>query len=189
MRDYKKEIRVLGIDDGPFDKFKDTQTILIGTFFRGGDFLDGILSTHVEVDGNDATQKIAALIKKSKFKSQIRAILLDGVSVGGFNIIDIDLLYKKTNIPIIVVMRRKPNLEKIENALIKLGMHKKIRLLKKAGTIYALDRIFIQKKGIDIENAKSIIKLSTSRSYIPEPIRTSHLIAAGIVFGESNGRA
>lgn len=188
-REFKKEIRLLGIDDAPFDKFKDKRTLLIGTFFRGGSSLDGVLSTYVKVDGRDSTGEIAKLVERSKFKTQIRAILLDGIAVGGFNIVDIEKLNKKTKIPVIVVMRKKPNIEKIEKALKKLGMEKKIILLKKAGEIHQADNIFIQIEGITLEKARKIIKISTSRSFIPEPIRTAHLIAAGIVLGESKGRA
>ena len=43
----KKEIRVLGIDDAPFNKFKDKQVLVIAAFYRGGHFLDGVLSTKI----------------------------------------------------------------------------------------------------------------------------------------------
>ena len=44
----KKEIRVIGIDDSPFNKFvKGKQTLVIATIFRGGSWLDGILSRGV----------------------------------------------------------------------------------------------------------------------------------------------
>ncbi len=188
-KELKREIRILGIDDSPFDKFKDRKVLVVATFFRGGSSLDGVLSTYAKVDGSDSTAKIAELIGKSKFKTQIRAIMLDGIAVGGFNIIDIKKLNKKTNIPVIVVMRKRPNIEKIEKALIKLKMEEKIRLLRNAGEIYQIDSIFVQIKGITLEKAKKIIRISTARALIPEPIRTAHLIAAGIILGESKGRA
>ncbi len=188
-KEPKKEIRLLGIDDAPFDKFRDRKTIIIGTFFRGGDFLDGILSTTAEVDGSDGTGKIIKLVQKSKFRTQLRAILLDGISVGGFNVIDIERLHKKTRIPVIVVMRRRPNSAKIHDALRKLKMGRKIRLLERAGPIYEEGKIFIQFKGIGLNEARKIIRISISRAYIPEPIRVAHLIAAGLVYGESSGKA
>lgn len=104
----KKEIRVIGIDDAPH-KFRAKGSILVvGTIFRGGNFLDGILSTKASIDGNNATSKITEMINKSKFKPQLRCIFLDGIAVGGFNIIDIVELNKKTKIPVIVIMRKKP---------------------------------------------------------------------------------
>ena len=62
----KKEIRVIGIDDAPH-KFKAKGNILIvGTIFRGGSFLDGILSTKASIDGNNATAQIIELINKEQ---------------------------------------------------------------------------------------------------------------------------
>src|SRR3989344_2798039 len=102
----KKEVRVIGIDDASFDKFKDRSVTVIGTIYRGGSFMDGALSTKVRIDGNNATDKIAAMINSCKFKPQLRCILLDGIAVGGFNVIDVKKLSKKTSLPVIVVMRR-----------------------------------------------------------------------------------
>ena len=52
----KREIRILGWDDGPFPKGKKGKTILVGTIFRGASFMDGILKTDIEIDGTDATE-------------------------------------------------------------------------------------------------------------------------------------
>ena len=94
----KKEIRVIGIDDAPFDKFGKGNVMVVGTVFRGGQWLDGVLSTKVSIDGNNATAKIAEMINKSKFKPQLQCIFLDGIAVGGFNVIDVKHLSKKTEV-------------------------------------------------------------------------------------------
>lgn len=185
----KKEIRVIGIDDAPFDKFKKGKVLVIGTIFRGGSFIDGILSTMVRVDGNDSTRKLIDMINKCKFKPQLQCILLDGIAFGGFNIIDIEELYKKTKIPVMVVIRRMPNLKKIFETLIKLNKKSKIKLIEKAGQVNKIGKIFVQIKGVDIHKAKEILNITCTRSLIPEPIRVAHLIAAGVVNGESKGKA
>ena len=114
----KKEIRVIGIDDSPFNKFVKGSVLIIGVVFRGGSCLDGILSTKVKVDGNNSTKKLIELINKSKFKSQLRCIFLDGIALGGFNIVDIKELNEKTKIPVIVVVRHKPDIGAIKKTLI-----------------------------------------------------------------------
>lgn len=185
----KKEIRVIGIDDAPFKKFVKGKVLVVGTVFRGGTLLDGILSTKVDVDGKNATKKIIEMINKSKFKPQLQCIFLDGIAVGGFNIIDVKELSKKTKLPVIVVIRRKPDLETIKNTLIKLNKKDRIKLLEKAGEVINIDKIYVQLTGITIEKAKEILKIVCTRSLIPEPIRIAHLIASGIVNGESRGKA
>ncbi|MBI2669116.1 DUF99 family protein [Candidatus Woesearchaeota archaeon] len=188
----KKQLRVLGLDDAPFN-FGDRGVFVIGTFFRGGDFLDGVLSTMIEVDGEDATIKVIELVKKSRFKSQLQAILIDGIAFGGFNVINIQALAEKTNIPVIVVVRKIPDFQKLEKTLKRLDMEKKYRLMEKAGTPKELQvkdgKIFYQAAGISLEKAGEILRICCTRSYLPEPIRVAHLIGAGIVKGESKGRA
>ena len=125
----KKEMRILGIDDAPFNKFQNPmwipglqkvtnkllrrfmkgKTIIIGTFFRGGSSLDGVISTKITVDGDDSTENIVKMVNESKFKPQLKLLMLDGIAVGGFNVIDIEELNKKTGLPIIVVIRTHPN--------------------------------------------------------------------------------
>lgn len=185
----KKEIRIIGIDDASFDKFNDKEVLVIGTIFRGGSFLDGVLSTKVSVDGDDSTNKLIDLINKCKFKPQLQCIILDGIAFGGFNVLDIEKLNKKTEIPVIVVIRRMPDFKKIKNVLIKINKKEKIRLIEEAGSPIKINEIFVQFKGIDLDEVKEILRISCTRSLIPEPIRVAHLIGQGLYFGESKGRA
>ncbi len=185
----KKEIRVLGIDDSPFDKFKDEKVLVVGTFFRGGLVLDGVLSTHVEVDGFDSTDKLVEMINSSKFKSQLQCVLLDGIALGGFNVVNVERLHQEIGVPVVVVVRRKPDIQTIEVTLEKIGHSEKIPLIRKAGEPVAVGSIFIQQVGLDLDAAAEVIRLTTTNGMIPEPIRQAHLIASGVVDGESRGRA
>lgn len=185
----KKEIRVIGIDDSPFKKFSKGRVMVVGTVFRGGSFLDGVLSTKAAIDGNNATKNIADMINKCKFKPQLQCIFLDGIAVGGFNVIDIQELNKKTEIPVMAIIRKKPDIKKIKETLVKINKKNKIRLLEKAGQVIPVGKIYIQLSGLSIEKAKDIIKIVCTRSLIPEPIRIAHLIASGITLGESRGKA
>ena len=186
---FKKEIRVIGIDDSPFNKFEDKKILVVGVVMRGGSWIDGISSTKVNVDGDDATKKIIDMINKCKFKPQLQCIFLDGIAVGGFNVIDVKELNKKTNLPVIIVIRRKPDIYNIKETLTKIDKKNKIKLLEKAGEVIKVDDIFVQLKGINLEDAKKILKIVCTRSLIPEPIRLAHLIASGVTVGESRGRA
>lgn len=185
----KNEARILGIDDSPFDKFRDERTLIIGTFFRGGSSLDGVMTTTAEVDGSDATTKIAKMVKKSKFYTQLQAIMLNGIAVGGFNVIDIKKLHAATKIPVVVVMRDFPEVNKIKSTLASIGMSAKVKLIEKAGRIYKVGNIHVQLSGCSLETARELLKISCTRSHIPEPIRVAHLMAAGIKLGESRGKA
>jgi endonuclease V-like protein UPF0215 family len=185
----KKEIRVLGIDDSPFDKFRDKECLVVGTLYRGGNYPDGILSTKVRVDGADSTRKLAALVNKSKFKPQLSSIILDGIALAGFNVVDIEKLNKDTKIPVIVVVRKYPDFSRITKTLAKLKKQRQLKLIEKAGKPVKAGRIWIQFKGISTSKAREIVRVTSTHSFIPEPIRLAHLIASGIVKGESKGDA
>jgi endonuclease V-like protein UPF0215 family len=190
----KDEVRILGVDDAPFNLHSDEKVMLVGTVFRGGCWLDGVLRTEVEVDGVDSTERIVEMVKKTRHKD-LRVIMLDGLGFGGFNLVDIEKLFKETKLPVIVVVRRMPDFRAIEKAVENLEHRDFYRkCMEKAGEPKKVETkpgkfIHIQYSGIVFADAAEIVRLSSTRSLIPEPIRVAHLIASGVVLGESRGGA
>lgn len=191
----KSEIRILGFDDGAFVPRSKQQVFIIGVIYRGGKILDGALTTTVTVDGTDATEKIIKLINESRHKQQLKVIMFDGITLGGFNVVDIKKIHKQTRIPVIVINRKHPNLLKVRNALRNFDDgEKRWKLILKAGEIKEcyvqnFQKVFYQSIGMNDSQTKEVIKLSTTRGYIPEPLRVAHLLATAVVRGESYGRA
>ena len=185
----KKEIRIIGIDDSAFAKSSKGRVLVVGVVMRGGNILDGILSTKAEIDGNNSTSQLADMINKSKFRTQLRCIFLDGIALGGFNVVDIMELNMKTNIPVVTIIRKYPNFRKIKETLAKINMKDKIKLIENAGEPVKIGKIFVQIAGINTWKLKEILKLACTRSHIPEPLSLAPLIATGVVRGESRGRA
>jgi len=190
FRTIKPEIRIIGWDDASFT-FKDKYTLIAGVVCRGGTQIDGLITTKITVDGTDTTEKIAEAINRSKHKEQLRVIMLDGITFGGFNIVDIDMLHKKTGIPVIVVIREKPDLRAIKKSLSRFeDAEKRWQLIEKAGEIRKLDvknkvlkgsrTIYYQKAGMEEYDAERIINLTAVNSVVPEPIRMAHIICSGI---------
>ena len=189
----KQQIRLLGIDDSPFS-FNDKYASVIGVIMRGGEYLEGVIRTHVSIDGDDATFVCKEMIKNTRHRKQLKAVLLDGIALGGFNIVDIEEVYKSTDLPVITVTRDAPDFKKIKQALTKNfnDWEKRFNIMMQ-GKIHKVktkhNPIYVKCVGVDISEAKEIIKLSTIRGVIPEPIRMAHLIASGITKGESYGKA
>ena len=187
--EVKPEIRVLGLDDGPFGR-GDKKTLLVGTVFRGGIQLDGVLCRWIEVDGRDSTEKIVEMVTSSKHAGQLRVIMSESITFGGFNLMDIREVYERTGLPVIAVTRDKPNLRKVRLALKKFpDFQERWELVKRAGKVHAVKlndgRIYLQLAGIELEKAKEIVEITTVRGLLPEPVRVAHLIAAGIIKGDS----
>ena len=189
----KRQIRLLGVDDSPFT-FIEKYATVIGVIMRGGEYLECVLRNQVAIDGSDATVVCKGMIENTRHKEQLKAMMLDGIALGGFNIVDIDEVYTSTNLPVITITRDEPDFEKIKLALQKNFDDWKERWnLMKKGELHKVktlhNPLYIKCAGISIEEAKEIIKLSTIRGVIPEPIRVAHLIASGITRGESYGKA
>ncbi|HIH29334.1 MAG TPA: DUF99 family protein [Thermoplasmata archaeon] len=189
----KRQIRILGIDDAPFT-FQERSTTIIGVVMRGGEYLECVLRNQVTIDGKDATEICTQMIKKSRHQQQLKAIMIDGACLGGFNVVDIDTLSQSTHIPVMTITRDKPDQRKIKNALQKnfKDWEDRWELLQK-GPLHTIpthhNPMYIKCAGISVEEAKEIINISTIRGVIPEPVRVAHLIASGITRGESYGKA
>ncbi|MCX8178802.1 MAG: DUF99 family protein [Candidatus Aenigmarchaeota archaeon] len=190
----KKESRVIGFDDGPFSK-NQQKTLVVGIITRGGECFDGMIKSEISVDGLDATEIISNVINKSKYKKELRVVMFKGLTIGGFNLIDVEGLNKKTGLPVIIISRKKPDMEKIRKALENFKDWKyRWSIIKKAGRINKLKlknnkNIYFQFYGLSKNDAEQIILLTCMRSLIPEPLRLAHMIASAFVRGECGGRA
>ncbi len=187
FRVIKPEIRVLGIDDGAFKPHVKGVVSVIGVVFRGGFWLDGVMHTSIEIDGFDATDRIASMITGSSHYRQLRVVMLNGVTFAGFNIVDVKALNVATKLPIITVTREKPDFAEIQKALQNLpSSEERWEAILSAGepvevsTRSARAKVFVQTVGISIADAQKILRLTSTRSNIPEALRVAHLIASGI---------
>jgi len=187
FRCIKREIRVLGVDDGIFVPHTIGTVDVVGVVYRGGYWLDGVMRTEVTVDGMDATEKIADMIRKAPHYKELRVVMLNGITLAGFNVVDINRLFKMVNLPVIAVARAKPDLEKIKKALENLTEgEKRWQTVESAGKIIEIqtrktgETVYMQTAGISREDAEKILKTTSTRSSVPEALRVAHIIASGL---------
>jgi endonuclease V-like protein UPF0215 family len=171
----------IGLDDGPFASERRGDVDLIGAVCTGLR-LDGVLHTRVRRDGANATERIAGLIETSRFREHLGLVLLQGIAVAGFNVIDIRALSARLGLPVVAVVRRHPNLAAIRNALLEKvpGGRAKWRLIERAGEPRPAVGVWLQCAGIDLEEAAGAVARLAVHGRIPEPLRLAHLIAGGI---------
>jgi endonuclease V-like protein UPF0215 family len=187
FRVVKPEIRVLGVDDGVFTPHVEAWVPVVGVVFRGGYWLDGVMHTNIAVDGFDATEKISAMITNSPHYRQLRVIMLNGITFAGFNVVDIKALNAETRLPVIAVTREKPNLAEIRAALKHLPKSEErwsavlnAGDLVEVATMHGKERIYVHVAGISAEDARKVLRLTSTRSNVPEALRVAHLIASGV---------
>jgi len=186
----KSGVQVIGIDDGPFDREHRGDVLAVGAVFRGGERLEGILSTKVRRDGRNATAKLAEMIATSRFFPQLNYVLLDGIALAGFNVVDLPRLSAEVKLPVMAVTRRKPNRDAVRDALLKnlAGGKARWATIERAGPVLEIEGLFCQLAGMDEREAAALIRHTRCHAKLPEPIRVAHLVAAGVVRGASRGR-
>ncbi len=186
----KRGVRTIGIDDGPFHRGKRGDVLVVGAVYRGGTWFDGLLTTKVRQDGWNGTDRLVEMITQSKFHAQLHYIMLDGVALGGFNIVDIDRLQRQTGLKVMVVVRKRPNFTAVRQALNSLSKpSKRWQLLQRAGEVIRFGKLYGQLAGLDAAEAAELLDLTCTRADLPEPLRAAHLIAGGLVRGQSGRRA
>ena len=181
---------VLAFDDAPFAREARGSVLVVGTAWSGLR-LEGILSTRVRRDGADATRALAERVRTSRFAAHTRLLMLQGIALAGFNVVDIHALHAALGIPVLVVARRPPSLPAIRAALLGRvrGGARKWALIEKAGPMEPTAGVMVQRAGISLEDAGGVIQRLAVNGSIPEPLRMAHLIAGGVTTGQSRGRA
>jgi uncharacterized protein len=188
LRDGRR-LRTLGIDDGPFAARKHSSVLVVGAIYSGADF-EGLISTRIRQDGWNATARLLEMILGSKFHAQLHLILLDGITLGGFNIVDLPRLTEESGLPCATVMRRAPDLAAVRRALFNLpGTARRVRLIEQAGPVYEAGPLCFQAAGEDPAVIADALRTTLVHGQVPECLRGAHLIASGIVTGQSGRRA
>lgn len=181
---------VVGVDDAPFDRRHRGDVDVVGAIFNGPR-LEGVVRGKVRRDGRNATSKLAAMIGESRFAPSLQAVLLQGVTLAGFNVVDLPALSERLSLPVIAVSRRRPDLKRIRRALLTSvrGGRRKWRLIERLEPPRQCGEVYVQHVGLAWRETVALIEAFAKYSYLPEPVRTAHLIAGALVHGESRHRA
>lgn len=181
---------VIGIDDGPFARSHRGDVPIVGAIYAR-DRLDGIVTSKVRRDGANATERVAQLVEGSPFAEHVQLVMLDGIALAGFNVVDLDALHRRLERPVVVIARRAPDLGAIERALKRRvpGGARKWRLIQAAGPMEAVEGLYVQRAGLSLARAGELIRRHRAHGKLPEPLRVAHLVASAFVRGVSRGQA
>lgn len=181
---------VIGFDDAPFAPSHRGDVAVIGTVFNGSR-LEGVLRGKVRRDGANATRNLARMIEQSRFAPSLQAVLLQGVTVAGFNVVDLHGLSERVGLPVVAVCRTKPDLTRIRRALLASvpGGDRKWRLMEHLKPARRHGDVYLHNINLEWQDATALVDRFATNSYLPEPLRTAHLIAGALVDGESRHRS
>ncbi|HYA10507.1 MAG TPA: DUF99 family protein [Thermoplasmata archaeon] len=171
------------MDDGAFDR-GDRYAPIAAVVVSVPEHLETARVGRVRVDGTDGTARVIALLRSLGPFDGIRAVLLDGAVVGGFNVLDLDAIHRASGVPVVAVTRRPPDFPRIARALRRWfprSAERRLALLRR----HRLRRvptggapILAGASGCSATDAAWLIRRTTVRGYWPEPLRLAHVIAS-----------
>jgi len=187
----KPSARVLAIDDAPFRK-GDASVPLVGVVTNGAQYIEGVLVSRVGVDGDDGTRAVVRLVRRSRFQPLLRGLLLNGIFVGGFNVVDVDRVHEATGLPVLAIVRSAPRPALVKRAVQAAfeDWEPRWRRISELEPV-ALPglRLWATVRGLSLREGAKLAASLTVRGNLPEPLRLAHVIASGLVRGESKGKA
>ena len=181
-------IRAIGFDDAPFARRRGARVHVAGIVCSGTRF-EGMVWGEVRRDGWNATEALVRLLVGGKFLPQLHFVLIDGITFGGLNVVDLERLHRELRKPCVALMRGPPDLRAMEAAIRKLPRPaRRLAVLRKAGPVHERAPFCFQVLGASPDETAQALRRLTDTGNVPEALRLAHLIGAAVVRGES-GRA
>ena len=197
----KNKVCILAIDDGPHEKedlarnhelhLNDPPrtTQLIGAICKGAQLLH-VVKSRIQVDGEDATDQILNLFYTNPYTREIRLIMIDSPTLGGFNVPNPVEIFEQTHVPVLLIPDRSPKEKIVEIYSSVFPDRKKQRswlenlpTLEKLTVTLINDEkitrdIYFHAIGTSKQEIAGLIYSLSEYSGIPEPLRLAHLIAS-----------
>jgi uncharacterized protein len=181
----KKGIRALGIAES-FSS-RDQYSTLCGVVMRSDLIIDGVAFGRLVVSGFDATRSVEQLFE-GLARNDVNAIMISGSVLSLYNIIDIDELFRATEIPILAISFKKSRSDLAKNIRARFDQKTadaKIRMLERLGSSHQLTlntgyKVFLRIAGITTVEAKRVVDKFTLQGAIPEPVRVARLFAKSV---------
>jgi uncharacterized protein len=176
----KKGIRAFGVAESFRSSGK--LSVLAGVVMRRDLVIDGIVMSNSTLKGDDSTENIISMYKLLR-RNDINCIILDGLIISMYNIINGDRVYSATGIPLIAITFKdsvgiEDNIRSVfpQDWKWKLEQYKKLgkrdRINLKSGKA-----LFIRHWGLSLENSVVLLNYFTLQGALPEPIRIAKLVA------------
>lgn len=174
----KSGARVLGVDDAPFQRGRDRWTYLVGLLFRGP-VLERAVKRRVAVDGDDATRAVIDMV--DGLSGEVKLIMSHGTVTAGFNVLDLWEIYGATSVPIISVVDRMPDMERVRRALEHRGLEERMEVLSRNPNYVRvrtrMGEVYACWVGIGEREVVAILNRTCVESRLPEPVRIAHIVA------------
>jgi endonuclease V-like protein UPF0215 family len=176
----KKGIRGLAIAESFSQDSK--KSVLSGIVMSTDLIIDGFVMGHSTVGGDDATNAILSMYKKLD-RSDVSFLLISGIVISLYNIVDLKKISKETGLPVIGVTYEES--QGIGDAIkhhfpdsyeSKLAEYTKLGTREKI-TLHTSHNLYIRNEGCTTLEAKQLLDKMLLQGSVPEPLRIAQLLA------------
>jgi endonuclease V-like protein UPF0215 family len=181
----KPHLRVAAFDDGPFRR-GDRYAPLAGVVYDTPGTIESVRLGTVRVDARDATEMLGRWLRRPPFGPDVRAVLLDGITVGGFNLVDVEALSRISGRPVVALTRTAPDLPAMRRAIAQYFPRTRAARQRVIGRapphrVVLRDRTrFVTAAGCTLMEARALLERTTVRGAWPEPLRVAGLLARAV---------
>lgn len=181
----KKAIRVLGLAES-FRRDSSQDAVLAGVVMRSDFIVDGVVIGRCKVGGMDITDSILEMYRKLD-RDDISALMINGCIISWFNVIDLNKLYKETNLAsICLTYYPSDGLRKYFIKYFPEDWNERVKVYEENGPRNEVVnkngfKIYLRAVGIDVETALNLVNKYTLFGRVPEPLRLARLIAHAIL--------
>ncbi len=152
---------------------------------RGG--LEEFAFLPISVDGLDATSILSFMVASLAWNGDVEAILLDSLTIGGFNIISPDTLYRTAGAPVVVVYTYKPSLLRLERGLRAASLpltSVRLRILSLVESARRIETrmgpLYVVTWPERVEGLRRLLEEYQVRDRKPAPLRAAHYISSSL---------
>jgi len=183
----KPALRVLGIAES-FVRSSSTSTIA-GVVMRADLRVDGLAYAHATVGGDDGTEAVLSLYRQLD-REDVNALILSGVALSWFNIIDLKRVFEETQRPLVcLTYEESPGLERYIRQYFP-SPDEKLRLYYKLGERQCVHlrtghEVFVRVWGASPDEARILLNKFTRDGRVPEPVRLARLAARAALESEN----
>lgn len=180
----KKGLRGLAIAES--FRQNSERSILSGLIMRSDFVIDGFAFGSAALEGNDATDQILHMYEELN-RSDISYMIISGLIISMYNIVDIKKLHDSLQIPIIgITYHESDGLEDAIKRHFPKSFASKINEYKKLGpreriTLHTSHDLFVRYEGCTIYEIKRLLNELTLQGSVPEPIRISQLLSNALL--------
>ena len=144
--------------------------------------IDGFVMGHSTVGGDDATDAILEMYKKLA-RPDVSFLLISGIVISLYNIIDLKRISEETGLPVIGVTYEES--DGIEDAIkhhfpdsyeSKLAEYSNLGSREKI-SLHTSHDLYIRNEGCTLLETKQLLDKITLQGSVPEPLRISQLLA------------